>query len=59
MRSSILILVLFSISSAFVAGCASTAQALAFEPRSYPYVPELGLDGPNAANGPNASIASK
>jgi hypothetical protein len=50
MRNSILLLVLFSISSALAAGCAPSAtRAIGFEPRSYQYVPELGLDGPNAA----------
>jgi hypothetical protein len=44
MRNSILVLVLAAIASAFAAGCASTGLPtnIAFEPRAYPYSPELG-----------------
>jgi hypothetical protein len=49
MRTSILFLVLFSISSALATGCMpSTTKTIGFEPRSYPYLPQLGLpDGPS------------
>jgi hypothetical protein len=51
MKSPVLILVLVSTLAALAAGCVpSTTRALAFEPRSYPFVPELGLDGPNGTN---------
>jgi hypothetical protein len=50
MRKSILALVLTSIAAAFAAGCASTPfPSIAFEPRAYPYVPELGPDGPTGS----------
>jgi hypothetical protein len=51
MRTSIVILVLMSALSALAIGCTpSSTRTIGFEPRSYPYVPELGLDGPNAAS---------
>jgi hypothetical protein len=47
MRSSVLLFVLASIMSAFAVGCMpSTLGTIAFEPRSYPYVPQMGPDGP-------------
>jgi hypothetical protein len=51
MRTSILLLVLASIMSIFAAGCASTpfSPNIAFGPRAYPYLPELGADGPASA----------
>ena len=50
MRKSILVLVLTSIAAAFAAGCASTPlPSIAFEPRAYPYLPELGPDGPTGS----------
>jgi hypothetical protein len=54
MRKSIVLFVLASIMAAFAAGCGATMPntAFAFEPRSYPYIPELGgPDSPeNSAN---------
>ncbi len=51
MRSPILILVLLSTLSALAIGCMpSSTRAIGFEPRAYQYVPELGLDGPNASS---------
>jgi hypothetical protein len=51
MRKSILVLLLTSIASIFAAGCASGMPNVAsqFEPRVYPYVPEMGPDGPASA----------
>lgn len=52
MRKSILLLLLASIASIFAAGCASGPVpnvAFQFEPRVYPYVPEMGPDGPTGA----------
>jgi hypothetical protein len=51
MRTPILVLVLASIMSILAAGCASTpfSPNIAFEPRAYPYSPELGSDGPSSA----------
>jgi hypothetical protein len=45
MRKSIALLALLSIIlSALSIGCLPDAQSVAFEPRSYPYVPEMGAD---------------
>ena len=50
MFRSILVLVLASVAAGFAAGCMpNTLPAVAFEPRVYPYVPELGPDAPNAS----------
>jgi hypothetical protein len=48
MKRSVFVLVLASIVSMLAMGCASTGvmTAEAFEPRVYPYVPEMGPDGP-------------
>jgi len=47
MKRSVLFLVLASIVSMMSVGCVSSAMPqVAFEPRVYPYVPELGPDGP-------------
>jgi hypothetical protein len=47
MKRSVLVLVLASVASLFAVGCVSSAvPTVAFEPRVYPYVPELGPDGP-------------
>ena len=47
MFKSILAVVLTSIVATFATGCASIPGTnIAFEPRVYPYVPELGPDGP-------------
>jgi len=44
-----LVLVLASIVSMLSVGCVSSAiPQVAFEPRVYPYVPELGPDGPGS-----------
>lgn len=48
MLRSILLLVTASILSTLALGCMpNTLPAIAFEPRSYPYVPEMGPDGPS------------
>lgn len=50
MRQSILVLLLASIATAFGAGCATTTLpdvATDFEPRVYPYVPEISPEGKN------------
>jgi len=45
MRKSIPLLALLSIIlSALTIGCLPETQSVAFEPRSYPYVPEMGPD---------------
>lgn len=50
MFKSMLTLVLTSTLAALAAGCASTTLPnIAFEPRVYPYVPEMGPDGPETA----------
>jgi hypothetical protein len=47
MKRSVLVLVLASIVSMLSVGCASSAMPqAAFEPRVFPYVPELGHLGP-------------
>ena len=47
MKRSVLVLVLAAIVSMLAVGCVSSATPqIAFEPRVYPYVPELGPDGP-------------
>jgi hypothetical protein len=44
MKRSVLVLVVASIVSVFAAGCASTGlPQVAFEPRVYPYVPEVAI----------------
>ena len=48
MKRSVLVLVLASIVSMLAVGCASTMPQVAFEPRVYPYGPELGPDGPGS-----------
>ena len=48
MKRSILVLALASILSTLAVGCLPNAMpAVAFEPRVYPYVPELGPDAAN------------
>jgi hypothetical protein len=50
MFKSIVTLVLTSMLAALAAGCASTTLPnIAFEPRVYPYVPEMGPDGPQTS----------
>ncbi|HEY3816973.1 MAG TPA: hypothetical protein VGL81_07380 [Polyangiaceae bacterium] len=45
MKKSVLVLVVASILSVFAVGCASSGMpAVAFEPRVYPYVPQVGFD---------------
>ena len=59
MRQSILVLLLASIASAFGAGCATTTLpdvAFEFEPRVYPYVPEVSPEGKNLPDAP-ASVS--
>jgi hypothetical protein len=59
MRSSILMFVLASIVSAFAVGCMpSTLGQIAFEPRSYPYVPQMGPDGPSGSSTGSATVTS-
>jgi hypothetical protein len=44
MKRSVIVIVLASMVSVFAAGCASTGiPPVAFEPRVYPYVPEVAL----------------
>ena len=47
MKRSVLGLVLVSILSMLAVGCASSGMPnVAFEPRVYPYVPQVDVDGP-------------
>jgi hypothetical protein len=46
MKRSVIVLVLASIAAVFATGCASTglpSPSVAFEPRVYPYVPEVAV----------------
>jgi hypothetical protein len=48
MKRPMLVLVLASIVSTLAVGCMpNTMPAVAFEPRVYPYVPQLGPDATN------------
>jgi hypothetical protein len=47
MKRSVLGLVLASLLSMLAVGCVSSAvPSVAFEPRVYPYVPQVDIDGP-------------
>ncbi len=45
MKRSVLVLVLASLASLFAVGCVSSVPpSFAFEPRVYPYVPQVGTN---------------
>jgi len=59
MRNPILLFVLASVLSALAVGCMpSTLGQLAFEPRSYPYVPQMGPDGPSGSSTGSATVTA-